>query len=302
MCCCFNDRRRGNYSYAHAEVRYWQKQENTSFAMSPLQGMALSVSVWVRNISTPSSVPLMHRRINTPRSGPKILEFPSLDTFLTHRLSTSLFPSSSPSLPTHKQYILPSSPTQLLSAEASFTALLSSTTMVYTWGDARHNHLGRALTPVTPSGTPHVVDFLGGIPIRKILTGGWISGALSTSNDLYLWGGRPGEDQRIAALPDLVHHRDGANEEMVKLVDVDGQERDVLDAGIGAGHVIALTDDGRVWAAGRNQNGQLGVVGRGKKDFNERWVEVELCLEEKAMVERIDCGPWSSFLLIRTET
>lgn len=169
------------------------------------------------------------------------------------------------------------------------------TPSIYTWGDARHNHLGRVITPNSLSATPQIVDHLGGIPIKKVSTGGWITAALSTSNDLYLWGGRPGEEHRIKALPDI-SRRPEDNEE-VKLVDIDGGI-DVLDVSVGAGHIVALTADGRVWTVGRGHNGQLGYGA--KRTYEEDWIEIDLHLEKNKNVEAVYCGPCSSFLLVRT--
>ncbi|KAI9789313.1 MAG: hypothetical protein M1816_006201 [Peltula sp. TS41687] len=210
-----------------------------------------------------------------------ILEFPSLNSFLD---------SSQPT-----RHTLPGPPTHLLSGETSFTAVLSQPTpTIYTWGDARHNHLGRVITPDSPSGTPQIVDHLGGIPIRKVSAAGWITAAVSTSNDLYLWGGRPGEKDRIKALPDV--SRRSEDDAEVKLVDLDD---DVLDVAVGAGHVVALTVDGRVWTVGRGQNGQLGCGDR--RDFVDDWIEVDLGLEKGQKVEAVHCGPWASFLVVRND-
>ncbi|KAI9697303.1 MAG: hypothetical protein M1836_004867 [Candelina mexicana] len=219
---------------------------------------------------------------------PTILEFPSFQALLDWKVNLSN--------PSFSQLLLPPelanvSIVTLLSNFTSFT-LLTTSGNVYTWGDPRHFSLGRNPTSSSPATAPHLVDFLGGIPIRKIASGGWITAALSYENDLYLWGGRPGEKHRIKDLPDLP--RQGIDEAEVKLVDIDGGV-DIVDVGVGDGHVVVLCRDGRVFAVGRGENGQLGV---GVRKFEEEWMEIRLDLGERKRVVGVYGGAWSSFLMV----
>ncbi|KAI9839576.1 MAG: hypothetical protein M1819_002202 [Sarea resinae] len=177
---------------------------------------------------------------------------------------------------------------QLEANQTAFTALTESG-VVYTWGDARHNHLGRDITPESPATRPGPVEVLGGIPIKKISSGGWITAALSKDNDLYVWGGRPGESNRIKALPPSSDEG-----EKVALVDIDGGV-DIADVAVGDGHIVVLTCDGRLFAAGRGVNGQLGA---GAKKFAEDWMHVNLGLGEGRSIINVYCGPWTSFALV----
>ncbi|KAI9658428.1 MAG: hypothetical protein M1829_006783 [Trizodia sp. TS-e1964] len=176
-------------------------------------------------------------------------------------------------------------PAQLVASEETFT-LLTSLGTVHTWGSARHGALGRAVSPASPAAVPGLLDFLGGVPVRKVAAGGWVGAAVSRDRDLYLWGGRMGDGERIRGL--------GRGEEGV-LVDIEGGV-DVVDVGVGMGHVVALDGRGRVWAVGRGANGQLGTGGR---VFEEDWVEVRgLVLGEGMRVKSVACGPYSSFLVV----
>ncbi len=218
---------------------------------------------------------------------PVILEFPSFQALLDWNPHAPNPSFTKLPLPPY----LTSSISTLVSNFTNFT-LLAASGDVYTWGDPRHSSLGRIPTPSSSATSPHLVDFLGGIRIRKIASGRWITAALSYDNDLYLWGGRPGEKYRIKSLPDLSRRED--DEAEVKLVDIDGGV-DVADVGVGDGHVVALCGDGRVFAVGRGENGQLGI---GMREFEEDWMEVRLRLEDGKRVTEVSCGAWSSFLMV----
>ncbi|KAI9870713.1 MAG: hypothetical protein M1830_003890 [Pleopsidium flavum] len=120
-----------------------------------------------------------------------------------------------------------------------------------------------------------------------------MTGAVSRDGDLYVWGGRSGSSSgsgegRISCLPSA--------EDEVALVDIEGGV-DVVDVGVGAGHILALTGDGRVFAVGLNRNGQLGIGE--ESGFCEDWVEVPLEFGERKKVVGVECGYWSSFVLVR---
>ncbi|KAF6237785.1 hypothetical protein HO173_003986 [Letharia columbiana] len=180
----------------------------------------------------------------------------------------------------------------LLSSATSFTAL-TVTREVLTFGSALHpQSLGRDPTVSNPAGSPCVIPFLGGIPIGKIAVGGWIGAAVSEDRDLYIWGGRAGEDRRMHALPKF------SDDETVRLVDINGGV-DILQVGVGSGHVIALTAEGEVWAAGDGECGQLGT---GEMRFEEDWVRVRGEWEERGKVVGLGCGVWCSWILVDTRT
>lgn len=184
-----------------------------------------------------------------------------------------------------------SSIVSLFAAATSFTALTSSGD-VLTFGSALHPQtLGRSPMPANPANVPSPIPFLGGIPIRKVLVGGWIGAAVSEDRDLYVWGGQAGEAQRINALPKL------SAEEEVKLVDIDGGV-DIADVGVGSGHIVALTREGQVWVTGDSECGQLGT---GSKVFEEDWVRVRGEWEGRGKVIKVGCGVWCSWMIVDTK-
>jgi len=221
----------------------------------------------------------------------------------THPSLSSLLQSS-----TATTHLLPQPPLHLTSNANTFAAL-SPSGSIYTWGDPRHQHLGRTPTTTTPAQQPGLVTGIGGVPMKKIASGGWMTGAVSRDGDLYVWGRQPpgvDEGNRIGCLPGASRTTNMSAEEEsedgeVALVDVDGGV-DVVDVGVGAGHILALTRDGRIFGVGDNSNGQVGIgEGRGRR-FCENWLEVPMGFEqEKKVIVRVDCGYWSSFVLVRVD-
>ena len=181
--------------------------------------------------------------------------------------------------------------TTLVAAATSFAALTSNGE-VLTFGSALHPQiLGRTPTPSDPADVPSPVPFLGGIPIRKIAVGGWLAAAVSIDNDLYIWGGQASQTKKINALP-----IPSAGEE-VKLVDIDGGV-DVIDVGVGFGHIIALTSNRELWAIGEGDHGQSGT---GCRSFKEDWVKVTGGWTANDRVIELGCGMWCSWIIVDTK-
>lgn len=215
--------------------------------------------------------------LSPPTAKLQLHTFASFEDLLSSEPPTSTYPIFGPL-------------TSLLTSAIGFTALTSSRE-VLTFGSALHPQtLGRKSTPANPADRPCPIPFLGGIPIRKIAVGGWIGAAVSEDNDLYIWGGRIGEAKRINALPRPT------DDEEVRLVDIDGGV-DVIDVGVGSGHVIALTGTGEVWIAGEGEYGQLGTI---HQSFEEDWARVEGDWEGKGKVIGVGAGVWCSWVMVDT--
>ena len=178
----------------------------------------------------------------------------------------------------------------LLASATTFTAL-TATREVLTFGSALHpQSLGRDPTVAHTADSPCAIPFLGGIPASKIAVGGWIGAAVSDDRDLYIWGGRAGEERKIQALPK------NSDDEVVRLVDIDGGV-DIVEVGVGSGHVMALTAEGEVWASGDGTYGQLGI---GDRKFEKEWVRVRGEWEGTGKVVGLGCGVWSSWVVVDT--
>ena len=231
-----------------------------------------------RGISHASNSPEVPSiEFSPPTARFQIHTFASLEGFLSSEPPTSTYPIFAPLK-------------SLLASATSFTAL-TLTDEVLTFGSGLHPQtLGRSPTPSIPAEMPSPIPFFGGIPIEKIAVGGWMGAALSADRDLYVWGGHPGGSKNVRALP-----RSSEGEE-VRLVDINGGV-DIIDVGVGAEHMIALTGAGEVWVTGEGECGQLGT---GKRTFEEDWVRVRGDWEESGRVVGVGCGVWCSWVLLRT--
>lgn len=77
---------------------------------------------------------------------------------------------------------------------------------------------------------------------------------------------------------------------------------DVLDVGVGDGHVIILTTDGenrRVWVTGDGRNGQLGQGAECEKMGEWKEVEFKTRIGDGSELVGVVAGPKSSFVLAR---
>lgn len=139
----------------------------------------------------------------------------------------------------------------------------------------------------SPANIPFIVEDLLDLPtgpIRKISSGGYVTAALTTGNDLYVWGGRPGQEKILEQLS-------GTPEP----VDLDG---DILDVGVGANHIIALTTEHKLYVVGADGNGQLGL----DVDKLSEWREVALPLKENQHVTSVHAGYRNSFVTVENIT
>lgn len=193
-----------------------------------------------------------------------------------HDLVTRAQPEPFPALP----------PCTHLTAYDTGFAALTPNGSVYTWGDERYSAcLGRDISEVSAAETPGLVMALQDLPtgpIAKIAAGGYMLAALTTGNDLYLWGGHPGRGTVPADV----------TEEPAPVVI---EESDVADVAVGEAHLIVLTTDAKVFVIGDNGNGQLGLpVGS-----TDSWRQVELNLQEGRRAVGVAAGPRNSFIIIK---
>lgn len=175
-----------------------------------------------------------------------------------------------------------------VAAYATGFAALTSAGSVYTWGDERYEAcLGRELTGDEQADKPGLVTALQHLPtgpISKIAAGGYMLAALTTGNDLYLWGGHPGRktvpvDVTEEPAPVVIH------------------DYDVTDVAVGESHLIVLTAEGKVFVIGDNGNGQLGLPA----ESLETWTLVELNLRPGRKVIGVAAGPRNSFVTVTTD-
>lgn len=148
-----------------------------------------------------------------------------------------------------------------------------------------HHKVKSQITSNSAASEPCLVEDLLDLPtgkIHKLASGGYYTAALTSGNDIYLWGGRPGQPK---ILKDL--------EEFPTPVDVDGI--DWVDVGVGQDHVIALSTEGQVWVLGENQQGQLGLGGVITR--TEEWQRVNIDLGGK-QITKVYAGYKNSMLIV----
>ncbi|RMY63498.1 hypothetical protein D0863_10502 [Hortaea werneckii] len=184
---------------------------------------------------------------------------------------------------------------QLLAAATTFLLLMEDGS-VYSWGDPRHQSLGRPISGdgATGAESPGIIEALGGLKIDKIACGGWLNAALATEDGaLYLWGAAAGPvyEDAIKCLseadPGEVVLVDLMSEEGEPAADIDAPN--VVDVAVGSAHVAAVTEAGHLYVVGANHTGQLGLETDGA--FSEDWQRVT----NLQNVRRTVCGSRSTF-------
>ncbi|XP_026277054.2 E3 ubiquitin-protein ligase HERC2 [Frankliniella occidentalis] len=119
------------------------------------------------------------------------------------------------------------------------TLAVTDSGLLYSWGDADYGKLGRGGSDGSKS--PKVVDKLQDVFVTRVWCGSQCSLALTRGGAVYSWG--RGDAHRLGH-PSQDHVR------YPKLLDA-FQGQKVVDLAVGAGHALALTDDGSVWGWGR---------------------------------------------------
>ncbi|USW48681.1 Putative regulator of chromosome condensation 1/beta-lactamase-inhibitor protein II [Septoria linicola] len=174
-------------------------------------------------------------------------------------------------------HMLPGRPKSLVANTANFVLLMESG-CVWTWGDSRYRSLGRSISGegAVHSSVPGEVQAVGGLKVVSIAAGGWQAAALSEDGALYVWGAAsPGSDSGVKFLePDEVNlvNITGGN---------DDEPLDITGVSIGSDHIAVVAENGQLYAAGNNSNGQLGIA------FGEEFVEDFQMVEELA-----GTSPW----------
>jgi alpha-tubulin suppressor-like RCC1 family protein len=103
---------------------------------------------------------------------------------------------------------------------------------------------------------------------------------LTTGNDLYIWGGRPGQ-------PKLLEELTG----FPTPVDLDGQ--DIFDVAVGSHHMIALTVERKLFVVGEGSSGH----GLDTKELAD-WREAALPLKDSQQIASVHAGYKNSFVIV----
>ena len=199
--------------------------------------------------------------------------------------------------PEKQHFMMQGRPVQLVANTGTFMVLMEGGE-VYTWGDPRYRSLGLGIAD-TPAQRPGLLEALGGLKIVKIASGGWMCAAVAQDRAAYVWGaGMPGTENTVKALREA-----GSGE--VALVpipssqDAEAESLDSLDVGVGDNHLAVIAEGGRLFVAGDNKNGHLGL------EIDEVWVddwkEVPTP-NSSSSVCGVICGPKATYASIGTQT
>ena len=135
----------------------------------------------------------------------------------------------------------------------------------------------------SPADTPCVVEDLQSIgKVTKISSGGTLTAALTSENDIYIWGNGT-TTEPLSRLWNPTPYP----------LDLHGQ--DFLDVAVGNHHVIVLTTEHKIFVIGANESGQLGRNDR--RDYPD-WTEVSLPLKGTQHVTKVFAGHNNSLLLV----
>ncbi|KAF2141186.1 uncharacterized protein K452DRAFT_287895 [Aplosporella prunicola CBS 121167] len=227
-----------------------------------------------------------------------ISEFPSIGRMQQWYMNSSQRGPHTKDLPPDVlTYVVPGVAKQLVANAATFTLLLTrhNRNCVYTWGtpSATAEMLGRALSPLNPPDRPRMVKYLDNpeLDITQIRGGGGYAGALNEAEGMvYLWG-VPGS--AADELTDFAF----AGDDFVAVA-CPGERHEPLprirDFDIGEDHVALLDRTGRVFIAGSNRFGQLGLGAQ--VPFSPAWRRAAPALEP--YVVAVSCAAYCTYLLV----
>jgi hypothetical protein len=233
-----------------------------------------------------------------------------LDVFDSKQLRQYLSSGSLPQASSQTPYIPRNPPTCV--TNATTTTVLDADGKVWTsTRDPRYpKTLGR---PYEGSSDFAAVPYLSETIITKIASGGYMTAAVSSEGELFLWGqpcpGSTGELRVLSGSEEGLVVKTGVSaageqDEYVKYLDIciDGEEARAHDVAIGHGHILVAAEVQKagmeairaVFAAGDNSKSQLGLGATG--EFRADFEEV-VAWRGKQIVQLIAAG-WSSFAVI----
>ncbi|KAI9680026.1 MAG: hypothetical protein M1817_005042 [Caeruleum heppii] len=154
-------------------------------------------------------------------------------------------------------------------------------------------------------GTDPIPINLPPVPMTRMFAQGCIGASISQAQDLYLWGDMRSPhylDKNITDLPPIFQTKDtGIQTKKVRIL---GGAK-IADVAVGYQHVVALTVDGRLFAAGRGALGELGIglrVYALEDEFAVDWVELAINLPPDKRATGVFCGPENTFVLVESVT
>ncbi|MCJ1317276.1 hypothetical protein MMC15_002599 [Xylographa vitiligo] len=197
-------------------------------------------------------------------------------------------------------------PVRQVVCSKAYVTVLTTTNQVYTW-----RPFGEYISGLPPAGNVSNEEVAvrsvsaPSTPIIKIVSGSNLTGALTEAGELYTWGML--HEHTITDQPgEFVNYTSGSV--VVKKAHIaDGAL--LTDVGMGIGHVVALTRDGRLFSAGTGDDGQLGngpaiTDGDGfdsvqpGDEFAPEWVPMALEVPAGKRIDAVYCGGSATFVYV----
>ncbi|KAM3920533.1 RCC1 domain-containing protein 1 [Leptodactylus fuscus] len=185
--------------------------------------------------------------------------------------------------------------------------LLTSDGKVLTWGAGRHGQLGHG--DVEDVSEPRIVEALHGVTMSEVAAGGWHTGSISETGDLYCWGwnesGQLGLPSKALQQERLTPKEDppGCDEDedskfigiqsFPALIDLP-QETEAAKVSCGSRHTAAVTRSGELYTWGWGKYGQLGHGDNKTLDQPKR---VEFFYQNKFHVKDVTCRHWNTYVM-----
>ncbi|GAA5935993.1 hypothetical protein JCM10213_002174 [Rhodosporidiobolus nylandii] len=194
------------------------------------------------------------------------------ESHLYPSLSALFEPTTSPLILSLPPSASAESINSLSAGAAHFLVLSSPSESLYAWGDNRYGQCGpvppTSLAPVAGGGAKAVlprVEFFDGLFPTSIECGSFHSAVTTRDGSAYVFGSDKDGQLGIGGA--------GGGSEPA-LLEVAGEEGGaVKKVAYGAAHTAVLTEQGEVWVAGANHDGQLGL-----SDFTPRSSFIRLAL------------------------
>ncbi|TPX32425.1 hypothetical protein SmJEL517_g04468 [Synchytrium microbalum] len=139
----------------------------------------------------------------------------------------------------------------MIAAGGLHNIVLTANNKLFSWGCNDHFALGRVTDSEGPrwDSEPGEVEGLDEAVITKIVCGDNCSAALTRDGNVYIWG----------TFRDSMGIFGATKETSIQKTPLKLQGlHDVMDIAAGSNHMIAITDDGKLWSWGIGEQGQLG--------------------------------------------
>lgn len=174
--------------------------------------------------------------------------------------------------------------------------ILTSNGDLFSLGCGLRGALGHG--DVNSSGTPKQIEALAGLKIIDIGAGSFHSVAVSSFGDVYSWGWNT---KGQLGLPKVAQHTfknlSESHQQVFttpQLLDLEDDNEAIKAVFCGSKHTILRTERNRLFVAGLNNYGQLGLCNDHTEDVDKF---TEMPVKDLSDNTRIVCGYWSTYLI-----